>query len=216
MPPDERQLPLFPLNTVLFPNASLPLQIFEERYKLMLQHCLDADSKFGIVLIKSGIEVGEPATPYSTGTVAHIVQVDKVDGGRMFISVAGRQRFQIKTVTQYHPYMSADVLILDDEPEAKVPAAKLRPVREAATRYIRLVMGLRGGWIRDSKGPSDPEALSYFVAGILQIGLPEKQLLLEEPSAAQRLETELDLLKRESEILKQRVSLELRRGFSRQ
>ena len=216
MPQNERKLPLFPLNTVLFPNASLPLQIFEERYKLMLQHCLDGDSKFGVVLIRSGTEVGQPATPYSTGTMVHVVQVNKVDGGRMFISVVGQQRFQIKTVTQYHPYMAADVLLLDHDAQAEVPQTTLRAVREAATQYVRLVMGLRGGWIKDSNAPSDPEALSYFVAGMLQIGLPEKQLLLEEPSAAQRLETELDLLRREPETLKQRVSLELRRSFSRQ
>ena len=44
MPPEERTLPIFPLNTVLFPNGTLPLQIFEERYKKMLQDCLDGDS----------------------------------------------------------------------------------------------------------------------------------------------------------------------------
>ena len=78
MPPEARWLPLFPLNTVLFPSEALPLQIFEERYKQMMQDCLDSDSKFGVVLIKSGSEVGEPAIPHSMGTVAHIVQVNRV------------------------------------------------------------------------------------------------------------------------------------------
>ena len=54
MDSEERVLPLFPLNTVLFPGAALPLQIFEERYKQMLQDCLAADSRFGAVLIKEG------------------------------------------------------------------------------------------------------------------------------------------------------------------
>ena len=68
MSSEDRSLPLFPLNMVLFPNATLPLQIFEERYKLMMKHCLEGDSKLGVVLIKAGAEVGGPATPHSTGT----------------------------------------------------------------------------------------------------------------------------------------------------
>ncbi|MDP6513158.1 MAG: LON peptidase substrate-binding domain-containing protein, partial [SAR202 cluster bacterium] len=74
MPSAERILPLFPLNSVLFPGASIPLQIFEDRYKQMLRDCLDADSRFGVVLIKSGREVGGSAEPHATGTVAQIVQ----------------------------------------------------------------------------------------------------------------------------------------------
>ena len=59
----ERRLPLFPLNVVLFPNSQMPIYVFEDRYKLMVQTCLDHDSLFGVVLIKSGLEVGEPAEP---------------------------------------------------------------------------------------------------------------------------------------------------------
>ena len=75
MDSEERVLPLFPLNTVLFPGAALPLQIFEDRYKEMLQDCLASDSRFGAVLIKEGVEVGGPAVPHTTGTMAEIVQV---------------------------------------------------------------------------------------------------------------------------------------------
>ena len=212
----ERHIPLFPLNTVLFPNASLPLQIFEERYKLMMQHCLDGDSKFGVVLIRSGPEVGEPATPYSTGTVAHIVQVNRVEGGRMFISVRGEQRFLIKSITQYRPYLAAQVELLEDDAEALVPPTEMEAIRQAVTRHFTLALGLRGGWVREARIPADPLVLSYFIAGILQVGLPEKQALLEEPSVSKRLEAELDLLRREAEALKRRVALELRRRFSRQ
>ena len=95
---EERNLPLFPLNTVLFPNASLPLQIFEERYKQMLEDCLQADSRFGVILIKAGAEVGEPAIPYSIGTVANIIQVQEARGGRRFISAVGERRFRIKEI----------------------------------------------------------------------------------------------------------------------
>ena len=212
----ERWLPIFPLSTVLFPNAALPLQIFEERYKLMMQHCLDSDSKMGVVLIKSGAEVGEPAIPHSTGTVAHIVQVNKIEGGRMFVSVTGQQRFQIRNITQYRPYLAADVEILEENTEASMPPSEMEAVRRAVTQYLSLILGMRGGWIRETRFPSDPLVLSYFIAGMLQIDLPEKQALLEQGSASRRLEAELDLLRREAQTLAPRVTHEMRTRFSRQ
>ncbi len=212
----ERLIPLFPLNTVLFPGASLPLQIFEERYKLLVRHCLDNDSKFGVILIKSGSEVGEPAVPHSTGTVAHIVQVNRIRGDRMFISVTGQQRFRIKEITQRRPYLAAQVEVMEDEREVDVPPTELQAVREAVNQHVRLVLGSRGGWQRSARLPLDPVVLSYFIARTLQVGLPEKQVLLEENSTARRLEAELDLLRRENEALKHRVAAELRRRFSTQ
>ena len=212
----ERLLPLFPLNTVLIPNTSLPLQIFEERYKLMLQHCLDGDSRFGVVLIESGSEVGDPAKPFSTGTVAHISDVKRLEGDRLLISVTGEQRFQIKNITQYRPYMTAQVELLEDDSEVWVPPTEMEAIRQAAAQHIRLVLGLRGGWVREPRMPKAPVALSYFIAGILQVTLAEKQTLLEEPSTPKRLEAELDLLRREAEGLKIGVARELRRRYGRQ
>ncbi|MCH8222137.1 MAG: LON peptidase substrate-binding domain-containing protein [Chloroflexi bacterium] len=74
-------LPIFPLNTVLFPGAPLPLRIFEPRYREMLKRCLDGDRRFGVALIKSGPEVGGPAEPHDVGTVARIERV-RDEGGR--------------------------------------------------------------------------------------------------------------------------------------
>ena len=216
MPPEARWLPLFPLNTVLFPSDALPLQIFEERYKQMMQDCLDSDSKFGVVLIKAGAEVGEPAIPHSTGTVAHIVQVNRVKGGRMFISVAGQQRFVIKEITQYRPYMAAQVELLGDEPDEDIPPTEMQAIRQVVNEHVRLSLGLRGGWVREARAPSDPAALSYFIAGLLPVGPQEKQALLEEPTVSKRLEAELDLLRREVEPMKRRVASELRSKYSRQ
>ncbi len=216
MSSEERRLPLFPLNTVLFPYGSLPLQIFEDRYKRMLQDCLDGDSKFGVVLIKAGSEVGEPAIPHTTGTMVHIMQSNEVRGGRYFVSVIGQQRFRIKDITQYRPYMAAQVEMLDDETESWVPPTEMEAIRQALTIYVRLNAGLRGGWVREPQTTDDPVALSYNIAATLNVGTPEKQVLLEEDSTPKRLEAELDLLRRETESLKQRVSYEFRRRFSRQ
>ena len=216
MAPDERNLPLFPLNTVLFPNALLPLQIFEERYKLMLKDCLNADSKLGVVLIKSGSEVGEPAEPHSTGTLARIVQASETDGGRYFISVTGEQRFRIVEIATYRPYISAEVELLEEDPDVWLPHTEMDVIRQAATDYARLLTGLTGGWVYRAGGPSDPLAMSYHIAGMLQVEPAEKQTLLEEQTAAKRLESELEILRRDSEVLRKRLAVDFMSRFGRQ
>ena len=70
------QLPLFPLNLVLFPGMDLPLHIFEERYKSMIGDCLNQNLPFGVVLIKEGLEVGTPAEPERIGTSARILHAE--------------------------------------------------------------------------------------------------------------------------------------------
>ena len=213
--PDRRTLPLFPLNTVLFPGASLPLQIFEERYKRLLQDCLDSDQRFGIVLIKSGDEVGQPAIPHPVGTVAHITQVNEMRGDRFLIAVTGERRFKINTITRHRPYITADVSILPD-----VDSEEARPESESILRqlneYLSLITGLQGGWTSEVRTSRDPAALSYFIAETLLIDLSEKQQLLEKPSTISRLEAEAEVLRRDIDQLRDRVANELRAKFSRQ
>jgi len=216
MSPEERSLPIFPLNAVLFPNVALPLQIFEERYKIMLQDCIDADSKFGIILIKAGNEVGEPAIPHSIGTLVQIIQVNEIRDGRFFVSVLGRQRFRIKNITQYRPYMTAQVDLLVDEEDSGLSEEQQEKIKQTVAQYESLVAGLQGGWSSDTKISSDPTTLSYYIAGLLQAKLPDKQALLEEDSANQRLEKAVEFLKQDMATLKERVSRELRRKFSKQ
>ena len=216
MPSAERILPLFPLNSVLFPGESIPLQIFEDRYKQMLKDCLNADSRFGIVLIKSGREVGSPAEPHNTGTVAQIVQSTEIDGGRFLVSATGVQRFEISEVLQRRPYISARVELLAEDQDPWLPNTEMEVIRQAFTKYASLVSGLSGGWIRRSRGPNDPVALSYHIAETLLVDLDEKQALLEEPSAPRRLEAELDILRRDAEKMSQRLFVEMMSRFGRQ
>ena len=82
------ELPLFPLNAVIFPYAALQLHIFEERYRDMVRTCLEFDRPFGIVLIRSESETGQ-ADPYMVGTVVRILRVYNYDDGRMDIDVTG-------------------------------------------------------------------------------------------------------------------------------
>jgi Lon protease-like protein len=204
-----RILPLFPLSAVLFPDAAMPLRIFEDRYKLMVQRCLESDSEFGVVLIKSGFEVGGPAETYSVGTVARIFDVERRDDGTIRIAVAGRERFRIESITQQLPYLEGQVTLLEEDPGAALSQDELESVRSAASSQVRLVHGLNGGWLREPKLHDDPVALSYFIAVLLQVKGDENQAVLEESTTADRLRLELSLLKRDRSGLEARVAEKL-------
>ena len=83
------RLPLFPLNSVLYPGTLLPLHIFEERYRSMISRCVEEKVPFGVVLVRSGEEVGGPAEPYDVGTTARVARLQRLPDGRMNL-VAGR------------------------------------------------------------------------------------------------------------------------------
>lgn len=212
-----RRLPLFPLNTVLFPNASLPLQIFEERYKLMLRECMESDNRFGVALIREGPEVGGPAVPHEIGTVAHITQVNRIEGDRFFVSAVGVQRFRVIDVTQREPFVAADVELLEDaSPDLTSSDEVVLEATEAFSDYARASVGVAGGWVSRTRVPSEPEALSYHIANTVQMDLGEKQRLLEHDSSASRLAAEVELLKRGYEDLRRQMSWEMMTRFSRQ
>jgi len=89
-------LPLFPLNTVLFPHGVLPLKVFEARYTDMVRDCMKSEAPFGVVLIKSGAEVGATAEPEAVGTLAHITQWDMENLGVLLLRTEGVSRFRIR------------------------------------------------------------------------------------------------------------------------
>ncbi|MYA62702.1 MAG: peptidase S16 [Dehalococcoidia bacterium] len=212
----QRRLPLFPLNTVLFPQAAIPLQIFEERYKLMLEECLESDSRFGVTLIREGAEVGEPAVPHEVGTVARIVQVNRIEGDRFFVSAIGERRFRVIEITQHKPFISAQVELLDEFGDEPVPENLIIEATDRFGEYARYSVGTSGGWVSDTKVPTDPAHLSYHIAGKVKMDLSDRQLLLEQESAEQRLAAEIDMLKRNSRALRQQMAWQLLSRFSRQ
>jgi len=90
------QLPLFPLNTVLFPGGVLPLRVFEARYMDMVRQCMKTESFFGVVLITRGGEVGAPAATESVGTLARIAAWDMPKLGLLHLRAVGGDRFRIE------------------------------------------------------------------------------------------------------------------------
>ena len=90
------EIPIFPLNTVLFPAGRLPLRVFEQRYMDMAKTCLRDDQPFGICLIKEGQEVGAPAVPEQVGCLAKVINWEMPQLGILSLDTLGLQRFAIE------------------------------------------------------------------------------------------------------------------------
>src|SRR5215510_541651 len=109
------EIPLFPLpNLVLFPRVLVPLHIFEERYKLLINTCIERDEAFGIVLLRSGAETESEDTIHRVGVTARIVQVERLENGRMNILTEGEDRFRIRRFTAQEPYWKGMVDVFED------------------------------------------------------------------------------------------------------
>ncbi len=198
------ELPLFPLNLVLFPGMPLPLHIFEERYKAMIGDCMRNNSPFGVSLIRSGQEVGSPADPQRVGTAARILRSELLEEGRMNIITKGERRYEVVQITQQEPHVSAVVRYLD-EPVGEGFTGVSGELTEEYTRLIRGLTTLTGGYTAQVDVPEDPVELSYMIAANLDAPIPVRQELLEAPTAADRLNRLVPLLKRRNHALQEEI-----------
>jgi Lon protease-like protein len=194
------ELPLFPLQTVLYPGLPIPLHVFEDRYRQMFKRVLDGDRRFGVVAIVKGREVDKGATYHPVGCVAEVAEVDRHADGRLDVVVRGRNRFAVDGVAQAAPYIVAEVRTL---PETAGEGAEQRTVKTGRlfTRYVSTLLRMAGQPVEPIDVPEDPVAASYLIAAGLQVDLADKQRLLTIPSAAERLAFEAALLRRELALL---------------
>ncbi|MBI3744704.1 MAG: LON peptidase substrate-binding domain-containing protein [Chloroflexi bacterium] len=198
---DTISLPLFPLNTVLFPNQLLPLHIFEERYKLMIGECIQNKAPFGVVLIRAGREAGGPSVPFEVGTTARIADVQYLPQGRMNLRAVGEQRFRLERVTQQRPYMRGDATVLEAPAAANAAASLIDNIKRGFSTHLDILAQLSEQERVAVNMDVTPEHLSYLVAAILAIQNPEKQELLEMVSTDERLQREATILNRENRTL---------------
>jgi Lon protease-like protein len=188
-------LPLFPLNTVLFPQGVLPLKVFEARYTDMVRDCMKNETPFGVVLIKSGSEVGAAAEPEAIGTLAHITQWDMEEFGVLLLRTEGGARFRIRE-TRLLADRRLEALV-DFMPSDEQAAVNDRHLQCAKT--LKIVINEINAKARAEQGP---EFISPFAptlqlddAGwvanrwceILPIPLKARQKLLELDDAQSRL-----------------------------
>jgi len=193
-----RALPVFPLQRVLVPGELLMLHVFEQRYMTMLDDI--SDDRFGIVLIRDGDEVGETASYHDVGTVARIAESRSTQDGRRLLVMVGEQRFEVVDRHPADPYPSAIVETLDEGPVDDCDEL-VEDVRRALRRYLAVSAEAGHGGDVLFEMSSDPVVASYQVASIVRLLSPERQDLLELPTARARLEREHRLLERETDLL---------------
>jgi uncharacterized protein len=198
------ELPLFPLNTVLFPGMPLPLHIFEERYQEMIRLCLAEKRPFGVVLIREGqAEQGPLAEPYAIGCTADIIQVQKLDDDRLFIMTVGQDRFRIQSLDRQRPYLMGQVelLPLADGPTQLLQRAadRLYPL---VLEYLTVLADVGKVEFDPEQIPTDPDDLGFLAASFIQLPTDEKQELLEAETAVELFQNLQSLYQEEVAIMR--------------
>lgn len=195
-------LPLFPLGTVLYPGAILPLHVFEERYRKLMREHRDDDPIFGVVLTKTGREVEDEPDTHPVGTAASLLGARRSVDGRYDIAVQGTQRFRILAGDWSRSYLTADVEWLDEPTGDFRRAEQLRDdVMSAFSSFLDAIVRSTGVEIPDEGLPWDPVEFSYAIAARLPVDNRERQTVLEAPDGEQRLAELLAILKRERRLL---------------
>jgi Lon protease-like protein len=199
-------LPLFPLQTVLFPGGLLPLKVFEARYLDLMGHCMRSDEPFGVVCMSRGTEVGASAEGVrieSVGVLAHIEDVDAEQAGILQVRCVGGSRFRLLQAPAQRPngLWEAPAEMIDSD-TARLPEVSLQPAVEALQQALAQLLA------QDIKPFAEP--LQWRDAGwvanrwceLLPITLAAKQRLMELEDPAIRLQL-VDEFLRSKQVLKQ-------------
>jgi len=180
----QSEIPLFPLNTVLFPGGPLPLRIFETRYLEMVSDCLKHEQGFGVCLIEQGGEAG-PAHTYTVGTLARIRDWSNGPDGLLNILALGSQRFRVTCVrTQHNGLNLAEVDWLPEEPAMPLPGTA-KPLVELLQQILAQVQERYALVI---SAYEDASWVGYRLAEILPLPIAQRQYLLEISDACMRLD----------------------------
>ncbi len=199
-------IPLFPLATVLFPGAPLPLHIFEARYRTLMADLLELpvdQRRFGVIAIRSGREVGTDGVHalHDVGCMAVITAIVAGQEGTYDLESVGSARFRIISLDSERPYLRGTVEWLLE------PVGEIGGLAEIVTaRYFdyRHALGaLRGVTLADTEVPADARLLSYLVAATVIAETPDRQRFLAEHDAAGRLAAEARWLSLESTLLRE-------------
>ncbi|HEX5787086.1 MAG TPA: LON peptidase substrate-binding domain-containing protein [Woeseiaceae bacterium] len=177
-------IPLFPLNTVLFPGGPLPLRIFEARYIDMISERLRADAPFGVVLIREGRETG-PAATYDVGTLARITDWYQGSDGLLGVTAVGEQRFRVRTAECRHDGLNVgEVDLLPDESPVALPESH----RGLADIVAAVLDDLGRLYESLERRYDDAGWVTWRLIEVLPLELAQKQACLERSTVEERLE----------------------------
>jgi Lon protease-like protein len=200
-------LPMFPLGTVLFPHAVLPLHVFEPRYRTLVDDCLRTGHEFGVVLIERGTEVGGGDTRFPVGTVAYLSEATPLPDGRWVLLTVGTRRIRVATWLPDDPYPLA---LVEDIPERRLPDLALRAVEDAAAA-VRRALSLQTEL--GEPAPSSRFALhddvhvaAWQLAALTPLNPLDQQRLLETDDPEERLAALTQLAADAGDLLAYRLS----------
>ncbi|MEV6837394.1 LON peptidase substrate-binding domain-containing protein [Streptomyces sp. NPDC051133] len=229
------RLPLFPLNTVLFPGLVLPLNVFEERYRAMMRELLktpeDEPRRFAVVAVRDGHEVAPsaPGMPDTTAEpergpaagfgpdplkafhqvacVADAATIRERADGTFEVLATGTTRVRLVSVDSSGPFLTAELEELPEEPGDEAGALAEGVLRSFRQYQKRLAGARERSLSTGAELPDDPSVVSYLVAAAMVHDTPTKQRLLQAPDTASRLRDELKLLRSETAIIRSLPSL---------
>lgn len=198
MPQPLEQIPLFPMNLVLFPYATLQVHVGDERHRELVRECVKLDQAFGIVLQKPGSDRGPAADTYLVGTAVRVFSVHSYYDGQMDVSVKGERRFRIRKVDDSGRYLVGHVepvveMEIEDSPRAHALTQKAREFTEA---FIAAHFSHSEYKVAMVRLPQDVTALSFLVANLLPVENLAKQRLLETTDTLERLAELIPVLER--------------------
>jgi Lon protease-like protein len=200
-------LPMFPLGTVLFPSAVLPLHVFEPRYRAMVRDCLAGERELGVVLIERGSEVGGDDVRSSVGTVARIVDARELPDGRWALVTVGARRLRVERWLPDDPYPVAEVADWPDPDPG--PDLEVRMAEVVARLRTVLALASEAG---DDAAPAtielspDPVLAGHQAASVGPFGPLDRQRLLSASSPAARADLLEDLLADAEQVLRLRLA----------
>lgn len=194
------RLPMFPLNTVLFPGVTIPLHVFEERYRALVEALLEREPServFGSVAIREGYEVGDHGAQslFRVGCRVRIGEHDRRADGSIDLEVVALDRLELHGMDGSGDYPVGEV---EERPEDEVPVAEevLDAARATFTAYRAALAEIRTDPYEGTL-PRDPTYLSWTLAACAPLPMAERQQLLEADDAGTRLALVTDMLREE-------------------
>jgi Lon protease-like protein len=184
-------LPMFPLGTVVFPGMSVPLHVFEDRYRMLVNHLLKVEDPaarvFGTVAIREGYEVGDHGAQsvYRVGCVLQLTEVERHDDGTFDIVAVARERLMLEEMQRGVDFPQGVVAVLP-EPEVEVPTEVLERARATFTAFRVAMTELQGDPFSGTL-PRDPDYLAWTLSALTPLPMAERQSLLEAADATERL-----------------------------
>jgi Lon protease-like protein len=199
---DESCMPLFPLNSVVFPGMRFPMHIFEPRYRLMLRRCMNGAKTFGLINIRRD-NSGLSWMPYDIGCTLIINQITNLPDGRSYIDTKGFRRFKVLEKWEADGYLVGKIEYLEDNPQEEDASLCARCAQEIRD-WLDAVMTsqmfetneqIRRHLTQAGEIPADDCMLSYWVSSVMPVNVDIKQELLEMQSTTRRLGRILDIMR---------------------